>query len=112
MPRFTSLNMMLTNGTRPPRGVKESCQPLMAPQLASVVTVANSALLAIPKRTSLPSMLPPGCIAVALWSVPANRGFPRASAQYATVTPAKNKTAIAAHTAHPWRCDPVIRPRV
>ena len=30
-----------------------------APQEASVVTVANRAELAIPKRTSLPSMLPP-----------------------------------------------------
>ena len=32
---------------------------LTAPQEASVVTVANRAELAIPKRTSLPSMLPP-----------------------------------------------------
>ena len=37
---------------------------LTAPQLASVVTVANSAELAMPKRTSLPSMLPPGCSAL------------------------------------------------
>ena len=39
-------------------------------------------------------------------------GLPRASAQYAVVTPHKNKTAIAAHTAQPWRGDPVIRPSV
>ena len=39
--------------------MKLSCMLLTAPQLASVVTVANSAELAIPKRTSLPSMLPP-----------------------------------------------------
>jgi hypothetical protein len=32
---------------------------LTAPHEASVVTVANSAELAMPKRTSLPSMLPP-----------------------------------------------------
>ena len=50
--------MMLTSGTIPPSGMKESCMELTAPQLASVVTVANSAELAIPKRTSLPSMLP------------------------------------------------------
>ena len=50
---------MLASGTRPPSGVNESCQPLIAPQLASVVTVAKSAVLAMPKRTSLPSMLPP-----------------------------------------------------
>ena len=35
---------------------------LTAPQLASVVTVAKSAELAMPKRTSLPSMLPPDCV--------------------------------------------------
>jgi hypothetical protein len=32
---------------------------LIAPQLASVVTVAKSAVLAMPKRTSFPSMFPP-----------------------------------------------------
>ena len=32
---------------------------LTAPQEASVVTTANSAEAAMPKRTSLPSMLPP-----------------------------------------------------
>jgi hypothetical protein len=47
--------------TRPPRGMKESCMLFTAPQLASVVTVAKSAELAMPKRTSLPSMLPPDC---------------------------------------------------
>ena len=51
---------MLASGTRPPSGVNESCQPLIAPQLASVVTVAKSAVLAMPNRTSFPSMLPPG----------------------------------------------------
>ena len=37
---------------------------LTAPHEASVVTVAKSALLAMPKRTSLPSMLPPDCVAL------------------------------------------------
>ena len=46
----------------PPSGMNESCQELIAPQLASVVTVANRAETAMPKRTSLPSMLPPDCI--------------------------------------------------
>ena len=51
--------MMLIMGTMPPSGVKESCMPFTAPQLASVVTVANSAELAMPNRTSFPSMFPP-----------------------------------------------------
>ncbi len=45
--------MMLNSGTRPPSGVKLSCMLFTAPQLASVVTVANSAELAMPKRVFL-----------------------------------------------------------
>jgi len=69
--------------------------------LASVVTVANNAELAMPKRTSLPSMLPPVCSAVARCSTPCSRGLPLASAQYAVVTPHTNRIAIAPHTAQP-----------
>ena len=58
-PKTTSLSIMLIIGTMPPSGVNESCMLLTAPQLVSVVTVAQSAELAMPKRTSLPSMLPP-----------------------------------------------------
>ena len=65
---------MLTSGTRPPSGVKLSCMLLTAPQEASVVTVANRAELAIPKRTSLPSMLPPACASPARMSTPSRRG--------------------------------------
>ena len=43
----------------PPSGVRLSCMLLTAPQDASVVTVVNSAEFAMPKRTSLPSILPP-----------------------------------------------------
>src|SRR5581483_5424149 len=111
-PKITSLSMMFTNGTIPPKGVKESCQPLIAPQLASVVTVANKAESAMPNRTSLPSMFPPDCRALTRWSVLARRGFPRASAQYATETPQRNKIAIADHTAQPCARDPVIIPSV
>src|SRR5580692_8967754 len=112
-PKITSLSMMLTRGTIPPSGVNESCQPLMAPQLASVVTVANRAELAMPKRVSLPSMLPPDCAADECCATVAGySGFPFASAQYATVTPQRNRIAIADQTAHPCAGDPVIRPRV
>jgi len=64
--------MMLTSGTIPPSGVNESCQLLTAPELAAVVTTAKSALLAMPKRTSLPSIFPPAA---------ARSGLPCASAQ-------------------------------
>ena len=39
--------------------MKLSCMALTAPQEAAVVMTANSAETAMPKRTSLPSMLPP-----------------------------------------------------
>src|ERR1700733_7546929 len=100
---------MLIKGIIPPSGVKESCIELTAPQLVSVVTTAHSAELAMPKRTSLPSMLPAGCTWLAeFWT----SGFPRASAEYVAVTPTRNKIAIAHHTAHPWRGEPVICPSV
>jgi hypothetical protein len=50
--------------------VKESCIELTEPFEATVVAVAQSAEFAIPYRTSLPSMLPPGCSALAVWSTP------------------------------------------
>ena len=113
-PKITSPSMMLTSGTRPPSGVNESCMPLTAPQLASVVTVANSAELAMPKRTSLPSMLPPGCSALdrLIGAGRVSSGLPRASAQYAVVTPARNRNAIAAQTAQPCLREPVMSPSV
>src|ERR1700730_17932769 len=111
-PKMTSPSMMLTSGTRPPSGVNESCQPLMAPQLASVVTVANSAELAMPNRHSLPSMLPPAESAVTDWSAPAaaSSGLPLASAQYAVVTPARHRNAIGPQTAHPCFREPAMSP--
>ena len=53
---------MLNSGTKPPSGVKLSCMALTAPHEAAVVIAANSAEAAMPKRTSLPSMLPPARI--------------------------------------------------
>ena len=40
-PNTTSPSCMLSSGTMPPSGVKESCIELTAPQEASVVMVAN-----------------------------------------------------------------------
>jgi len=42
-------------------GVKLSCMALTAPLEESVVTVAKRADVAVPKRISFPSMLPPDC---------------------------------------------------
>ena len=47
--------------------MNESCIELTEPFDAEVVATAHSAELATPKRTSLPSMLPPGFVAVATW---------------------------------------------
>ena len=44
---------------RPPSAVKLPCMALTAPQEAAVVTTAKSEESTMPKRTSLPSMLPP-----------------------------------------------------
>ena len=58
-PKITSLADRLANGTAPPMPVNDSIALLTAPQEVTVVTTSNSAEPAIPKRCSLPSMLPP-----------------------------------------------------
>ena len=49
---------MLISGIIPPKGMKLACMALTAPQEAAVVITANRAEATMPKRTSLPSMLP------------------------------------------------------
>ena len=46
-------------------GVKLSCMELTLPVVKVVVTPANNPLWTTPKRTSLPSMLPPGWLGAA-----------------------------------------------
>ncbi len=58
-PKITSLADRLLIGTSPPSAVKDSIDELTAPAEVTVVVVSNSAELAIPKRCSLPSRLPP-----------------------------------------------------
>ena len=58
-PKMTSLADRLANGTAPPIPVKDSMALLTAPHEVTVVTTSNSADPAMPKRCSLPSMLPP-----------------------------------------------------
>ena len=68
---------MLKSGTSPPSGVNESCIALMAPVLVPVVAAAKKALIATPKRVSLPSILP----AVGSTPISVSKGLPAASAQ-------------------------------
>ena len=49
---------------------KQACMALTAPQEAAVVITANSAEATIPKRTSLPSMLPPARPSPFMMSLP------------------------------------------
>ena len=57
--------------------MKLSCIESTAPSEDAVLTVANSADWPGPKRTSLPSMLPPACCAPGAWSMlnPASAWF-------------------------------------
>ena len=59
-PKMSSPSWMFSIGISPPSGMNESCCALTAPHDVAVVTVANMADAGTPKRTSLPSMLPPG----------------------------------------------------
>ena len=97
----------MNRGTNPPRAVKESCMPFTAPHEAAVVMVANSEELKMPKRTSLPSMLPSAVAMPMAWWM----GFPFASAHQQTSTPARNIAIMAPHTDQPWAWFLVIRPR-
>ena len=81
-PKITSLADRLANGTAPPMPVKDSIALFTAPHEVTVVTTSNSAEPAIPKRCSLPSMLPPPEPAIACVCRPAAcwAGEPWASA--------------------------------
>ena len=58
LPPNTTLSIMWSSGTMPPRGVRVSCMLLTVPVVKDVVVVVNIADWAMPNRTSLPSMLP------------------------------------------------------
>ena len=80
-----------------------------------MVLAAKAPEAPMPKRTSLPSMLPPAWApapAAAAWSAPARStiGLPACSATTAVATMAAQMTAMAANSAHPWRREPTSRP--
>ncbi len=68
----------------------------------------------MPKRVSLPSMLPPGCTALATWSMPcfAMSGLPCCSLWNAVITSGTNRISMAASTTQPCRVSPTILPNV
>ena len=58
----------LASGTIPPSGVKESCMQLTAPQLASVVTVANKRRIGDAEANFLAFHVAAGLQMLARWS--------------------------------------------
>src|SRR6202022_2960594 len=87
---------------------------LTAPQLASVVTVANSADAAMPNRVSFPSMFPPDWEVVGARSMPilARFGLPACSAGYAIKAPTRDITDMAEKRAQPCRVSFTMWPKV
>ncbi len=112
-PNTTSPRAMLSIAIPPARGVRLSCEALTAPVEVSVVMVAHSTEAPMPLRTSLPSMLPPACVADAVWSAPARArfGLPACSLAYITPTLSTSSAAAAAKRAQPWRWFPANRPK-
>src|SRR5438270_13025024 len=102
---------MLSSGTSPPIGVKESCIEFTAPQEASVVIVGKSVELKTPKRTSLPCMLPGFELLVLTIPSAVRLGLPRDSAHQQVRVPIRKTIAIAAHTAQPCFWFLTTRPR-
>src|SRR5258708_39749658 len=80
----------------PPIGVKESCIAFTAPQEASVGIVAKRAEFVIPKRTSLPSILP----FAGLTPRAVTCGLPAASQPEQMRNPTTITSAIVIQTAH------------
>ena len=80
-----------------------------APQEASVVMVANRPESAIPKRVSLPSILPADMIDAEFRRL---SGLPCCSKCIAAMAMTTNISVIAASTAQPWRLSPTMRPKV
>ena len=79
-PNTTSPSCISHIGTSPPNGVNEPCIEFTEPLEAAVVAADQSAEFAMPKRTSLPSMLPPDCSSDAAWSTDTRWGLPVCSA--------------------------------
>ena len=77
LPPNTTLSIICSSGIIPPSGVRVSCMLLTVPVVKEVVVVVNIADCAMPKRTTLPSMLPMDWLSPAS----ASAGLPCISAQ-------------------------------
>ena len=77
-----------------------------------VVEAANTPQPAEPKRTSLPSMLPPPWSAVTVWLAPTwvSRSLPRTSMPVARATDPIHSRNMVATITHPCRLSFTIRP--
>ena len=113
-PKITSPSCIRTSGTSPPSGVYESCIELTEPLEAAVVAAAQIVDEAMPKRASLPSMLPPGWSSEACWSAPAavSAGLPPCSNAVVRRIAGTSTTSIAASSAHPCRRSRTMIPKV
>ena len=113
-PNTTSPRAMLSSAMPPASGVRLSWALLTAPHEVSVVTVAKRIELVIPKRTSLPSMLPPAWVEVSASLAPslARIGLPFCSLAYITATLKSRITMAAVNSVQPWRWLPAKRPNV
>ena len=113
-PNTISPRAMLSIAMPPASGVRLSWAAFTAPHEVSVVVVAQRIELAMPKRTSLPSMLPPGWAAVAVCVAPARVrfGLPFCSEMYMTVMLMITSAMAAANSAHPCFWSPAKRPNV
>src|SRR3982074_3968991 len=74
-PGLTSPSFMCTSGTMPPAGVKLSCMQLTEPLDVPVVDAAHRPHALGPVRTSFPSALPPGELAVTDCLTPTPRAY-------------------------------------
>ena len=92
-------------------GVNESCIAFTAPHDAAVVIVANNDEATIPKRTSLPSILPLTSAAVSPDTCDVNQGLPASSLLTVNEYIPTNNTVMAANIATPCFRLPLILPR-
>ena len=101
-------------GTMPPIGVKLSWEASTDPVLVPVVAVLYWADWIGPKRTSLPSMLPPDCVPLETWltSVALYAGLPACSCWAVRAAPPMRMMAMAAKRAKPCLRLPTHLPKV
>ena len=113
-PNTTSPRAMLSMAMPPASGVRLSIEEFTAPVDVSVVTVDQRTDPPIPLRTSLPSWLPPACVAVAACVAPAlvRFGLPVCSLQNMTPTLSTTSTMAAAKSAQPCRWLPASLPNI